>query len=323
MDAPTSFFFNLERSVSRAKQMLCLRLPDETMTADQGEMRRHAVDFYGTLYRAEDCSREDELLQGLPRLSQRDRSTLDADITLDELTAAVGQMASGRAPGLDGLPADFYKHFWRCLGADLWEVLQECTHTGRLPTSCQTAVLSLIPKKGDLALLKNWRPVALLCTDYKLLSKVLANRLKNHLDLLVHRDQSYCVPDRSIMDNLFLMRDLFHLCKLYDIDVGVISLDQEKAFDRVDHKFLFSTLRAFGFGDVFLSLLSLLYRDACCLVKVGGGLSCPVSVQRGIRQGCPISGQLYSLAIEPLLNNLRTRLSGLLLPGLPERPQLV
>ncbi|TWW77691.1 Transposon TX1 uncharacterized 149 kDa protein ORF 2 [Takifugu flavidus] len=76
MDAPTSFFFNLERSVSRAKQMLCLRLPDGTMTADQGEMRRHAVDFYGTLYRAEDCSREDELLQGLPRLSQRDRLTV-------------------------------------------------------------------------------------------------------------------------------------------------------------------------------------------------------------------------------------------------------
>ncbi|TWW77693.1 Transposon TX1 uncharacterized 149 kDa protein ORF 2 [Takifugu flavidus] len=211
MDAPTSFFFNLERSVSRAKQMLCLRLPDGTMTADQGEMRRHAVDFYGTLYRAEDCSREDELLQGLPRLSQRDRSTLDADITLDELTAAVGQMASGRAPGLDGLPADFYKRFWRCLGADLWEVLQECTHTGRLPTSCQTAVLSLIPKKGDLALLKNWRPVALLCTDYKLLSKVLANRLKNHLDLLVHRDQSYCVPDRDQgdVDNLIDSLDLY------------------------------------------------------------------------------------------------------------------
>ncbi|TWW53858.1 Transposon TX1 uncharacterized 149 kDa protein ORF 2 [Takifugu flavidus] len=180
------------------------------MTADQGEMRRRCG-LLRALYRAEDCSREDELLQGLPRLSQRDRSTLDADITLDELTAAVGQMASGRAPGLDGLPADFYKHFWRCLGADLWEVLQECTHTGRLPTSCQTAVLSLIPKKGDLALLKNWRPVALLCTDYKLLSKVLANRLKNHLDLLVHRDQSYCVPDRDQgdVDNLIDSLDLY------------------------------------------------------------------------------------------------------------------
>lgn len=68
--------------------------------------------------------------------------------------------------------------------------------------------VSLILKKEDLALLKTWRPVALLCTDYKLLSKVLANRLKDFLDLVVHRDQSYRVPGRSIMDNMFLMRDL-------------------------------------------------------------------------------------------------------------------
>ena len=87
--------------------------------------------------------------------------------------------------------------------------------------------------------------MALLCTDYKLLSKVLANRLKNVLELIIHRDQSYCVQDRSIMDNLFLMRDLYDICKLHNIDVGIVSLDQEKAFDRVDHGFLFSTLRAF------------------------------------------------------------------------------
>ena len=118
------------------------------------------------------------------------------------------------------------------------------------------------------------------------------------------------------MDNIFLMRDLLDVCKLYSIDVGIISLDQEKAFDRVDHGFLFSTLRAFGFGEGFVALLGLLDKEAFCLVKVGGGLSCPVQVQRGIRQGCPISGQLYSLAIEPLLNRLRSRLSGLMLPGL-------
>ena len=165
--------------------------------------------------------------------------------------------------------------------------------------------------------------MALLCTDYKLLSKVLANRLKKVLDQIIHRDQSYCVPDRSIMDNLFLMRDLIDVCKLYSFDTGVFSLDQEKAFDRVDHGFLFGTLRAFGFGGGFLSLLSLLYTDACFLVKVGGGLSCPVRVGRGIRQGCPISGQLYSLVIEPLLCRLRARLTGLRLPGLPQRPPLV
>lgn len=92
-------------------------------------------------------------------------------------------------------------------------------------------------------------------------------------------------------------------------------MDQEKAFDRVDHSYLVSALWAFGFGDGFVSWLSLLYHNAQCLVKMGVGLSRPLSVRRGIRQGCPISGQLYSLAIEPLLCKLRGRLSGLSLPG--------
>ena len=73
-----------------------------------------------------------------------------------------------------------------------------------------------------------------------------------------------------------------------------------------------------------MSLLGLLYKEAFFFwVKVGGGLSCPVQVQRGIRQGYPISGQLYSLAIEPLLSSLRSRLSGIMLTGLPQRPSLV
>lgn len=70
-----------------------------------------------TILRKEDCSTgcQDELLQGRPQLRCRDRAALDADISLEELIAAVGQMSPGRAPGLDRLPADFYKHFWRCL----------------------------------------------------------------------------------------------------------------------------------------------------------------------------------------------------------------
>ena len=116
------------------------------------------------------------------------------------------------------------------------------------------------------------------------------------------------------------MRDIFEVCKLYNINVGIISIDQEKAFDRVDHSFLFATLQAFDVGEHFLSWVKLLYSDACCVVKVGGGLSRPVSVERGIRQGCPISGQLYSVAIEPLLCRLRSRLRGLVLNWLTAPP---
>lgn len=87
-------------------------------------------------------------------------------------------------------------------------------------------------------------------------------------------------------------------------------MDPEKAFDRVDHDYLFKMLKAFGFGDGFLAWMDLLYADASCMIKIDGGLSQPLSVQRGIRQGCPLSGQLYALAIEPLLSCLRARLTG-------------
>lgn len=130
-------------------------------------------------------------------------------------------------------------------------------------------------------------------------------------------DQTHSLPDRTVFDNVFLVRDIIDIWKSeVSINVGILPLDQEKAFDRVGHSYLFSALKAFGFGDAFLRRISLLYNGARCTVKTRSGLSQPVPVQRGIRQGCPISGQLYSLAVEPLLCRLRERLSGLSLAGL-------
>lgn len=116
-----------------------------------------------------------------------------------------------------------------------------------------------VAKKVDLALFKNWRPVALLTTEYKIFSKCLSNRLKNYLEMIVHRDQSYCVPKRSIMDHLFLVRDILDICKAFNMNVGLVLLDQEKAFDHVDHDYLFNVLKVFGFGDKFVKLIQLLY----------------------------------------------------------------
>ncbi len=103
---------------------------------------------------------------------------------------------------------DFYQNFWDTIGQDFYEVLLDCIRSKILPTSCRRAVLSLLPKKGDLGFRKNWRPVSLLCSNYKIISKCLANIMKHCLDLLVHNDQTYCIPERSMMDNLFLLRDV-------------------------------------------------------------------------------------------------------------------
>ena len=109
--------------------------------------------------------------------------------------------------------------------------------------------------------------------------------LKSHLAGLVKMDQMYYVPGHSIKDNLFLIRDMLEVSKVFGLDFGLVSIDQEKAFDRVDHGYLFRMLNAFGHGEGFISWVRLLYTRVACLAKVGGGLSRPVSVQRDIRQG--------------------------------------
>lgn len=110
----------------------------------------------------------------------------------------------GRVPGADGTSAECYKHFWNFIGQDLLYVYKASFTAGVLPISCTRAILSLLPKKRDLGMLKNWRPVSLLCTDYKTLSKCLANRIKTYMNKLEKVEQSYCVPKRMIMDNILI-----------------------------------------------------------------------------------------------------------------------
>ncbi len=240
---------------------------------------------------------------------------MDSDITLQELTDAVKQISLRHSPGIDGITTDFYHYFWNVLGQDFYEVAKECFENGFIPSSCRRAVLSLLPKKGDVGFLKNWRPVSVLCTDYKMLAKYFQNKFKQYLDTIIHSDQTYYVPELSIMDNFFLLRDAVDLSFKENINMGFLSIDQGKTFDRVDHGYLFSALRSFGFGERFIYWVKLLYRDVSIMVKVGGGLSASVTVKRGIRQGCPLPGQLYSIAIEPLLRRIRIDLKGFLMPN--------
>ncbi len=133
------------------------------------------------------------------------------------------------------------------------------------------------------------------------------------LDQVIHPDQTYCVLGRSIFDNVSLIRDIFHVSKLLNLDCGLLSLDQEKAFDRVEHSYLWNTLASFGFCKEFVDMIRVLYCDVESALKKNGGLFAPFRVLRGVRQGCSLSGMLYSLAIEPLLQQIRINVCGLCL----------
>lgn len=131
---------------------------------------------------------------------------------------------------------------------------------------------------------------------------------------VIHSDQTYCIPGRSIFGNISLIRDVIQVSELFNINCGLLSLDQEKAFDRVEHEFLWNILEAFGFNENFLNMIKILYSDIESIIKINGGLCAPFKVRRGIRQGCPLSGMLYSLVTEPLLQKIRNNLDGFKIP---------
>ena len=118
------------------------------------------------------------------------------------------------SPGIDGIPVEFYKTFYDVLENDLLQIFNNILFTEQETTkTMQQAIITLILKKGDLKQLKYWRPISLLCNDYKILTKILANRLKTILPQTISEEQTCSIPKRTIFNNLFLIRDLIILNK--------------------------------------------------------------------------------------------------------------
>ncbi|KAG7487320.1 hypothetical protein MATL_G00021900 [Megalops atlanticus] len=251
------------------------------------------------------------------RISDESRSRLEQPISRKELDAALADMAKGKVPGADGLPMEFYRTFWDVLGPVMVDLANEVFSSGLLGDSMRTGVLSLLFKKGDVAQLKNWRPLTMLCVDYKLLTKVITERLKVVIAEVVHIDQTCGVPGRSIMWNLQLIRDSIAWVEDRSLHLMLVSLDQEKAFDRVNHGFLFRVLERMGFGPSFISWVKLFYRDVGSRVLINGVLGDLIPQAAGVRQGCPLSPLLYVLYMEPFAAAVRADpyVDGLHIPG--------
>ena len=305
----TRYFYSLERQ-HQTKQTINVLTKDNLDTiTEPNDLITETHNFYKHLYSSEpiDQHQQDALLQiNTPILSPDERNICEGHVTEHELNKALLSMENNKSPGLDGLTTNFYKHFWHILGPHLTNILNSAYENGSLALSQRRGVISLLFKKGDRTKLKNWRPITPLNTDYKILTKALANRLQQTLPLLIHTDQTACIPGRTINDNLRLIQDTIHYANETQTPLALISVDQLKAFDRVSHTYLFKVLRHFGFGPSFLRWIEILYTETMSSVKINGWMTAFIPIQRGLRQGCALSMPLYVLTAELLATHIRT-----------------
>ena len=185
------YFCRLEKKRGTAQWIAAIRGTDGKAATDIDGICRSWVGFFSTLFLADelDLKVQEDLLENLSvRLPSSSSASCDGRITLVEARKALEGAATGRSPGSDGLSAEFYLAFWKVLGEDLIEVFNASFLSALLAAGF--ALITLLFKKGDRLDPKNWRPISLLNSDYKILGLILAGRLSKVLQLLIHPDQS-------------------------------------------------------------------------------------------------------------------------------------
>ena len=261
-------------------------------------------DFYKNLYEEQNtdeiCQRE--LLSSVSKsISSTDKAFCDDPISLHELEIALKELPLHKSPGLDGLPAEFYRSMWETIKLDFHELITEISKDKELTFSQKRGAIRIVFKKQNRHIyiyrLKYYRPITLLNTDVKIITKVLAMRLKKILPSIIDSNQT-CVPGRNISKNVHTLQNVIMYANSENITAAILFIDQEKAFDRVSHTFLLKTLEKFNFGSAFISWIQIILTDIKSQVKVNGYLTDEIDITRGIRQGCPISTLLYVLIAE-------------------------
>ncbi|KAG0479798.1 hypothetical protein HPP92_010656 [Vanilla planifolia] len=198
-----------------------------------------------------------ELLRLIPRtVSASDNSILCGQVTPSEVKSIILSMRDSSAAGPDGFTVPFFKACWDVIGDDLTAAVNDFLVGTKLPRSAGAAWLCLIPKGSAVASLSDLRPIALCSVFGKLLSKVLANRLRPLLPSLISPEQTAFIRGRNIADNILLTQEMVHrIDRKRKAPNALFKLDIRSAFDRVSWRFLDAVLEGFGFSQLFRRLV--------------------------------------------------------------------
>jgi len=288
-----------------------INTPRGKITTNPQAINNTFLTFYENLYKSEvsydDATSKHFLDQlELPCLKQTDQDDLEAVLELDELHKAAKCLNKGKSPGLDGLPPELYLEIWDMVGTLMLDSFNFAIQNGTFHRDQKTALMTLLLKKGkDPFECSSFRPISLLTSDLKIYAKVLALRLEKVIQSLVKEDQTGFIKGRYASDNMRRLLHIIEVAETHPNPCAVFSLDAEKAFDRIEWKYMWAVLQRFGFRHNFISMIKALYHSPLASVLTGDIISSPFTLQRGTRQGCPLSPLLFCLSLEPLAQAIR------------------
>lgn len=268
--------------------------------------------YYEQLYKGEHQELKEEKIYEffknlkLDKLTSDEASDLVEPIKEKEVKDIIIKLKNNKTPGIDGYVGEFYKVFIEDLTPVLCKLYNYVLNSGNPPESWSEAIITVLQKEGkDPLQCASYRPISLLCVDYKILTSILATRIQKYIKKLIKPDQTGFISGRQGTNNIRRVLNLKSLMVKGTQTSMLLSLDAEKAFDRVDWQFLEQTLREMGFSEKFIFWFRLLYKNPKSRVRVNGHCSDFFSIERGVRQGDSLSPILFALSIEPLAEAIR------------------
>ena len=310
----TKFFLNLEKQRSNSNTIFSLTSQSGDVIRDPIDILENVRSYFLDIYREDNSIYSEEASKiflderGGNVLEENDKIILNKELTLMEISNALKKSNNNSAPGSDGLPGEVYKVLWKDIQDPLLECFNHSFETGNLSSSQTAGIICLHHKGKGLPrdILNNWRPISLTNFDYKLLAKSMAIRLNSCLSKCINGDQYAFIKGRQVSDLLREIENIMQIGKKKFPESIILSLDYAKAFDTISLSAIKKALSYFGFDGNFVKWIELLLNGRKSRIQNGGYLSEYFQMERGVRQGCPISPLLFILTLELLARHIRT-----------------
>jgi len=271
-----------------------------------GHMKRK----YGPIHVDGDCV--DQMVNaGHTKVAEAWGDVIDMPITAEELQTVVHRETGKKALGHDGIGMELFKNNWSIIKDDMLIMFNQMYSTGNIGEQQKHGIVVFIPKTTAPKTPADYRPITLLNTDYKILGRIVASRLRPILAELLHPSQHGGVQGGGIFDAVATVRDAIAYAEKTQTRLCVLSLDFTEAFDRISHTYLLKLLAVYGFSTKLFALIKNMYDQAYSSIHINGHTTCPIHIQCGIRQVCPLSILLFALCLNSILWLLDQTLTGI------------
>jgi hypothetical protein len=308
-DRNTRFFHACASERKRRNSVVSIKDENGNVWENSRDVEEAFTDYFTTLFTQGPGGDFSPCIQPIScKVTEEMNMELGKNFTPEEVEVALFQMEPLKAPGPDGLNAGFFQQNWPTMKEEVCHALLDVINNGSLPPELNLTHVVLIPKKNNPTCVTEFRPISLCNVLYKLISKVLANRLKKILPHLIAPTQSAFIPGRLITDNVLAAYETLHT-----MHTGMrgkkgfmaVKLDMSKAYDRVEWGFLEAVMRRMGFSERWISLILMCVKTVTYSIIVNGNPCGLITPSRGIRQGDPISPYLFILCAEALSSMIK------------------